>query len=617
MTAHLAASTLVALAALAATLVLRRQRAASRHAILFLALLRFAVPTGWMTDVGHVLVRVVPGHARAQQAAEDLAWLLRGPGVGASMARVAGREAGIPYGAFLWAAGVAVCLGIWALRAWRRIPAVRPATESETGIFQRVACGRGLQLRIVAAEVTPGAWGWWRPRVILPDGLSAQLTEAELEAVLAHEVAHVRRHDNLVAAIAHAIVSVFWFHPLVWWIERRMLAERETACDELVLARGSRAEDYVAGILKSCRMSFAGASGYAGVTGSNLENRMEFIMSVDLNRRSSRAARALLGIFFAAVVVLPVAGGYLYAQQKSPVAQPGAADSRYQDGVGLLREKKYDEAERAFHDAYQMDPANARGLVGQAEVKMAQGQTDEALKLLQAEIERDPTRPDLRLALGRTAERVGKYDLALGAFQDAVGRLEKDSKAAGDVYLMIGETYRRKGDSEAAIANLRRALEIRPENSAARTTLALALDASGKIPEAEREYRAALELDPNNAVAMNNLAYLLSDTRGGDLDEALKLAQHAHDLMPNLNEISDTLGWIDLKLARTNEAIALFDKLLQNQPTNSTFHFHLGMALKQNGDNFAAVEQLKTALRCNPPEELAHKIRQLLEALGQ
>jgi beta-lactamase regulating signal transducer with metallopeptidase domain len=84
------------------------------------------------------------------------------------------------------------------------------------------------------------------------------LEEAELESVLAHEVAHVGRRDNLVAALAHAIVSVFWFHPLVWWIERRMLAERETACDEFVLARGMRAEDYVAGISKVCCIAFAG-----------------------------------------------------------------------------------------------------------------------------------------------------------------------------------------------------------------------------------------------------------------------------------------------------------------------------------------------------------------------
>jgi Flp pilus assembly protein TadD/Zn-dependent protease with chaperone function len=628
MTAHLAASTIVALVALSATLVLRSQRAATRHALLFLALLRFGVPTAWLTDAGQVLMRVAPGHPRSQRAADDLAWLLQSPGMSAGTTSVAGGPPRLPYGALLWAAGIIVCLGVWAWRARRRIPAVRPATEWETEIFRRVTGSRGLELRIVAADVIPGAWGWWRPRVILPDGLSAQLTEAELESVLAHEVAHVGRHDNLVAAIAHAIVSVFWFHPLVWWIERRMLAERETACDEQVLARGSRAEDYVAGILKVCRMSFAGAAGYAGVTGSNLENRMEFIMSVDLNRRSSRILRALLGIFFDAVVVLPIAGGYLSAQQKPPQPVPelpvlkaledeDAANARLMDGVRLLREKKYADADQAFRDAYHLDPANLRALMGQVEVRTTRGQWDEALQLLQAEVDRNPTRLDLRLALGDTEARAGRYDSAIAVYQDAAGRLEKASKAAGDVYLRLGETNRRKGDTDSAIANLRHALEIEPENAMARTTLALALDAAGKIPEAEREYRSALELDPKNAVAMNNLAYLLSDTRGGDLNEALSLAQRAHELMPNLNEISDTLGWIVLKIARTNEAIALFDELLQKQPANPTFHYHLGMSLKQNGDNFAAQEQLKTALNSDPPEELARKIRRLLETIGQ
>ena len=60
-----------------------------------------------------------------------------------------------------------------------------------------------------------------------------------MEAILAHELMHVRRHDNLTAALHMLVEAVFWFHPLVWWMERRMVEERERACDEAVIRWGA------------------------------------------------------------------------------------------------------------------------------------------------------------------------------------------------------------------------------------------------------------------------------------------------------------------------------------------------------------------------------------------
>jgi tetratricopeptide (TPR) repeat protein len=343
---------------------------------------------------------------------------------------------------------------------------------------------------------------------------------------------------------------------------------------------------------------------------------MEFIMSLNPNRRSSRVVRALLGMLLALVVGLPVASGYLSAQQNAPVAPlaAGAAEARFQDGVRLLGEKHYAEAEQAFREVQQMEPTGTRGLMGQVEAMIDQGQMDEPLKLLQAEIDREPARVDLRTAFGKTAVRLGRYDLAIAQFQVALGKTDKDSQAAGNLYLSIGETYRRKGDTESAIANLRRAAEILQESPMARNTLALALDSAGNKEEAQREYRAALAADSNNAVALNNLAYRLAED-GGPLDEALALVQRARKLQPDLNEISDTLGWIYLKMGRAKDAVPVFADLVQKRLQNPTFHFHLAMALQQTGDKFAAMEQLQTALQFNPPEELARSIRELLATI--
>ena len=85
------------------------------------------------------------------------------------------------------------------------------------------------------ACATPVTVGWLRPVVILP-GTWQRWSAARLDAVLAHEQAHVRRRDPLVQWLALLNRAIFWFHPLAWWLERRLSALAEQACDEAVLA---------------------------------------------------------------------------------------------------------------------------------------------------------------------------------------------------------------------------------------------------------------------------------------------------------------------------------------------------------------------------------------------
>jgi Flp pilus assembly protein TadD len=209
---------------------------------------------------------------------------------------------------------------------------------------------------------------------------------------------------------------------------------------------------------------------------------------------------------------------------------------------------------------------------------------------------------------------MGKYDLAVATFQDVLAQLDPGSNAAGDVYLRLGETYRRMGDLGAAIAALQHAGQLLPDSVVVHSTLALVLEGAGRWQEAVQQYRKTLELAPNNAVALNNLAYLLSENKG-NLEEALELAQRAREALPNLTEISDTLGWIYLKQNSTGAAIDVFEELVKRESQNPTFRYHLAMAYAQKGLKMSAVEQLKTALECSPKLEEAQKIRQLLISL--
>jgi tetratricopeptide (TPR) repeat protein len=294
---------------------------------------------------------------------------------------------------------------------------------------------------------------------------------------------------------------------------------------------------------------------------------------------------------------------------------PNSPDAYFQLGMVNLAENKYKEAEESFRKAYQLNPANSRGLMGVVETYMAQNRTDQAIQLLREETRRFPARTDYRIALGNTAVRAGKYDMAVAEFQQAIKGIDGKSRMAGDVYLRIGETFRRKGDLNSSIANLQKAREIMPENPMVVSTLALTLDAAGRRTEARQAYEQTLHLDPGNGVALNNLAFLIAEA-GGDLDQALTFAQRAKQVLPNLLEVSDTLGWIYLKKNLSDNAVQIFSELVKKEPNHSTYRYHLGMALSQKGDKPRALKELEQALQNNPAKEEAVKIRELMSRIG-
>jgi bla regulator protein BlaR1 len=143
---------------------------------------------------------------------------------------------------------------------------------------------------------------------------------------------HVRRRDNLSAAIHMAVEALFWFHPLVWWLGARLVEERERACDEEVVELGSEREIYAESILKVCEFCVESPLAcVSGVTGADLKKRMVHIMNasvarkLDLSRKLLLSAAGLLAvvmlIFFGLVNATPIR-----AQTQSESAAAGAPD---------------------------------------------------------------------------------------------------------------------------------------------------------------------------------------------------------------------------------------------------------------------------------------------------
>jgi tetratricopeptide (TPR) repeat protein len=294
---------------------------------------------------------------------------------------------------------------------------------------------------------------------------------------------------------------------------------------------------------------------------------------------------------------------------------PSAPDVLFQLGIVSLAESKYKEAEDDFRRSYELNPANSRGLMGVVETELAQNHSEQAMKLLQTESAKSPNRMDLVMAMGNTAVRAGQYDVAIADFQKVGASLQKGSKAQGDLFLRIGETYRRKGDLTNAIAALQQARGILPDNGVVLSTLGLVLDAAGRWTEARQVYEVVIKLDPNNGVALNNLAFLMTE-HGGDLDDALTKAQRAKQLLPDLSEVSDTLGWIYLKKNLTDNAIDIFKDLVNKVPAQAVFRYHLGMAYSQKGDRTRALKELQDALKYNPTRDDHDKIEELIRKLS-
>src|SRR6266550_70702 len=235
-----------------------------------------------------------------------------------------------------WLCGFLVVLSVWYLR-WRGISvAIREAVPLREGreveALRRLERMGGMRTRIEMllsrASLEPGIFGIARPVLVWPERISERLEDVHLEAILAHEVWHVRRRDNLAAAIHMAVESVFWFHPLVWWLGAQLVEERERACDEEVLELGNERQVYAESILKVCEFCVGSPLAcVSGVTGADLKKRIFRIMTEGVSCKLDFSRKLLLSAAGLFAVAVPIVFGVLKPPQSRAAsqAQSGAA----------------------------------------------------------------------------------------------------------------------------------------------------------------------------------------------------------------------------------------------------------------------------------------------------
>jgi beta-lactamase regulating signal transducer with metallopeptidase domain len=363
---HLWQSTLFAIAAGLLTLAFRRNRARVRYALWFAASVKFLVPFSLMMWLGSVIASSalavyafvtvnLLGMASSLEPSGSsgtlvgaswsfLQGLARHPligGIGESLAAT-GTVALWPStftisevtGAWLSLALLVIwTVGFFAIVA-SRVRTSRQLwdialTSRRVELLDVKNVPARLQVGLADGLLEPGVIGWMRPVLLLPADIERHLTRPELEAIVAHELCHVRRFDNMTAAIHMVVEAIFWFYPLVWWLGARLIHERERACDEHVLRSVGAPGPYAQGILNVCKRYIESPlASVSGVGSANVRERIDAILANRIGEATGPWKKMMLSGIIACVVIVPLAAGAL---QPPPAPARGASAPRPQE----------------------------------------------------------------------------------------------------------------------------------------------------------------------------------------------------------------------------------------------------------------------------------------------
>jgi ankyrin repeat protein/beta-lactamase regulating signal transducer with metallopeptidase domain len=214
--------------------VLKRRSAQSRYAVASVALLAMlmapVVTFIFYAEMGALTSQLLRDVDRAASLAVSEA---TAPGIAVWTERIV----------LLWAVGVVVCLtrllGGWLLSRSLVRSGSSVVAPMIVEAMRRARAGlhfhRPVRLLASMKVEAPVVIGWLRPVILLPASALTGLDAAQLLAILAHELAHIRRHDFLVNAIQRAVECVLFYHPAVWWVSGRIRVERERCCDDLAV----------------------------------------------------------------------------------------------------------------------------------------------------------------------------------------------------------------------------------------------------------------------------------------------------------------------------------------------------------------------------------------------
>lgn len=279
-----------------------------------------------------------------------------------------------PYLLFVWLAGVAL-LFVRFMSGWKETRALKREAEHALAEWQpmldalarRVRISRPVRLCESALVEVPTVIGWLRPLILFPLNALTGLEPKQLRALLAHELAHIRRYDYLVNMLQALVEILLFYHPAVWWVSEQVRVERENACDDLALDLCNGDAVVYARALLSVEEMRVGERGRAFVLaadGGSLIARIRRIVAPKPNRTSPFAAASVsiaLLIAMGAVNLLLLKGAQAKVVTGSSIANLAQTSKVYQamskdEQTAFIAERARDIARRMSQTEYQFTP---------------------------------------------------------------------------------------------------------------------------------------------------------------------------------------------------------------------------------------------------------------------
>jgi GWxTD domain-containing protein len=269
---------IVAAALVVALMVLRSPRA--RYGAAWAAMLATFIA------FGVTLVRAMPADGQVLRVLTPHAFPWNVAAVGGSLPARSDLAAVAPWLAPFWAAGVTLFylgqatgwISVYRLRRRGVCCASAHWQETVVRLSARLRVTRPVVLLESCLADTPVVLGHWRPVILTPVGMLAGLPAGQVEAILLHELAHIRRADYLVNACQRLVEGIFFYHPAVWWMSGVIRAERENCCDDVAVATSGDAREYAAALAALEQNRCSGRSPAVAATGGNLVKRIRRLL---------------------------------------------------------------------------------------------------------------------------------------------------------------------------------------------------------------------------------------------------------------------------------------------------------------------------------------------------
>lgn len=254
----------------------------------------------------------------------------------------------IPWFVGLWLAGV-LLLSVRMLVCWLRVNRLKTTgaqlddsrvSELFRHISERIGLSGRVRLVQSSSVVVPTVIGWSKPVVLLPASVLTGLSTQQLSAVIAHELAHVRRADYLVNLFQSVIETVLFYHPAVWWLSSRIRAERENCCDDLAADVCGSPREYAEALLKLEQLKSSPALAM-GADGASLLDRVARLLGKSRNQATGPYWLAGCGSLLIAIVALSMIFTDQTAQADA-VSNTGAETEKVDD-ADVVQEEETEE----------------------------------------------------------------------------------------------------------------------------------------------------------------------------------------------------------------------------------------------------------------------------------